>query len=323
MASALTSLRTAGPQSVTATDSVNSAITGTEDVTISAAQGASIKVVVSPNPQPAYQWTDPFGGSAGAFLLDAYGNHVTSSDTLQWTTTDPLAHFPKASTPGLFSFSLNGFTAQGQQTVTVTDPSIIDPSTLKPLTGSTTVTVIGPIAVADQYAFLDPTHSANSVYSLNALQNDLPDLSSGFLLVNGNEINFGYSSITQQPTYTDASKQVHQVGLLSVTQNGDYLSWDLNPALAPTVPPGVTYDTCPTATSLTSTACNIPNPITAAYTVTDGFNISAPATITLNLTTPSTPEVIPNTPPIFTCQGGGGNTETVRRSAGEYPDKSR
>ncbi|MFZ0658014.1 MAG: hypothetical protein WAM05_04810 [Candidatus Binataceae bacterium] len=81
VASALTSLRTSGPQSVTATDSVNPAITGTEDVTISAAQTASIQVVISPNPQPAYQWTDPFGGSAGAFLVDAYGNHVTSSDT--------------------------------------------------------------------------------------------------------------------------------------------------------------------------------------------------------------------------------------------------
>ena len=63
VASAPTSLRTAGPQTVTATDSVNLAITGTEDVTISAAQAASIKVIVSPLPQTAYVWKDPFGCS--------------------------------------------------------------------------------------------------------------------------------------------------------------------------------------------------------------------------------------------------------------------
>ncbi len=310
VASALTALRTAGPQSVTATDSVNSAITGTEDVTISAAQGASIQVIVSPLPQTAYVWKDPVGCSVGAFLLDAYGNHVTSSDLLHFTSTDPLAHIPATLTPGLFTVGLTGFTTQGQQTVTATDPSIIVPSTQKPLTGSTTVTVIGPVAVDDQYYFLDPTHSATSVYSMNALQNDLPDDVGGFLLVNGNEIDFGYSTITQQPEYTDASNQVHQVGLLSITENGDYLAWDLNPAVAPAVPQGVIYDTCPTATTLTTPACNIANPITAAYTVTDGFNISSPATITMNLTTPSTPEVIGTTPNV-TYQGGGGNTETV------------
>ncbi|MFZ0658015.1 MAG: hypothetical protein WAM05_04815 [Candidatus Binataceae bacterium] len=84
---------------------------------------------------------------------------------------------------------------------------------------------------------------------MNALQNDLPDDSAGFLLVNGAEINFGYSTITQQPEYTDASNQMHQVGLLSITENGDYLAWDLNPAVAPEVPQGIIYDTCPTATT--------------------------------------------------------------------------
>ena len=242
--------------------------------------------------------------------LDAYGNHVNSSDSLQFTSTDPLAHIPITNAPGVFPVGFTGFTTQGQQTVTATDPSIIDPSTNKPLTASTTVTVLGPVAVADVYSFLDPTHSATSVYSMNALENDQPDDVGGFLPVNGIDLGFSYSSITQQPEYTDASNQVHQVGLLSVTQNGDYLAWDLNPAVAPTVPSGVTYDTCPTATSLTSTACSIPNPITAKYTVTDGFNISSPATITINLTTPSTPEVIPTTTPVAIYQGGGGNTET-------------
>jgi hypothetical protein len=311
---------------VTATDSVIPAITGTEDVTISAAQVASLKVVVSPNQQQAYAWKFPAGLiSLCTFLDDAYGNHVTSNDTLQLTQTDPLAHFPTESSAANFPphcpIGDIGFTTQGQQTVTAVDPSIINPSTQKPLTGSTTVTVTGPVAVDDKYSFLDPTHSALSVYALNALQNDVPDAVGGFLNGNGMPTVF-YSSVTRQPEYTDASNQVHQVGLLSTTdapvsmitgeaQNIGYLSWDLNPAVPPPVPPGVIYDTCPTATSLTSTACNISSPITATYTVTDGLNISAPATITMNLTTPSTAEVIPNTPPVVSWQGGGGSPETV------------
>ena len=127
VASALTSLRTAGPQTVTATDSVNLAITGTEDVTISAAKVASIKVVVSPLPQTAYVWKDPVGCSVGAFVLDAYGNHVNSSDSLQFTSTDPLAHIPITSAPGVFPVGFTGFTTQGQQTVTATDPSSLIP----------------------------------------------------------------------------------------------------------------------------------------------------------------------------------------------------
>jgi hypothetical protein len=140
VASAPTSLRTAGPQTVTATDSVNLAITGTEDVTISAAQAASIKVIVSPLPQTAYVWKDPFGCSLCTFLDDAYGNHVTSNDTLQLTQTDPLAHFPTESSAANFPphcpIGDIGFTTQGQQTVTAIDPSIINPSTQKPLTGA-------------------------------------------------------------------------------------------------------------------------------------------------------------------------------------------
>jgi len=44
--------------------------------------------------------------------------------------------------------------------------------------------------------------------------------------------------------------------------------------------------------------------------VTDGYNISSPTTITINLTTPSTPEVIPPTTPVASWQGGGGSAES-------------
>jgi hypothetical protein len=40
---------------------------------------------------------------------------------------------------------------------------------------------------------------------MNALENEQPDDVGGFLPVNGVELGFSYSSITQQPEYTDAS----------------------------------------------------------------------------------------------------------------------
>ena len=111
-------LKTAGTQLVTATDSVNGSITGSETgVFITAAATAQ------------FQLTGLVGGQAGLAgtvtirAVDAYGNLTTGySGTLHFTSSDPIAILPANATlnNGVGRFTIT-FKSVGSQSVTVTD----------------------------------------------------------------------------------------------------------------------------------------------------------------------------------------------------------
>jgi hypothetical protein len=117
-------LKTAGNQTVTATDTVNAALSGTAVVPVSAAAAAVLSVIA------------PGGSTAGApftvtvTALDAYGNVATGyGGTIHFSSSDSLAGLPvdytfTASDAGVHTFA-NQITLQtaGSQTVTATDTS--------------------------------------------------------------------------------------------------------------------------------------------------------------------------------------------------------
>ncbi len=116
--------KTAGPQSITATDPANSAIIGTEDNLIVQAAGAqSLKVTGFPTPDTA--------GTSQSFRVtayDAYGNVATGyTGTLEFTSSDGKAKLPAEYTVtpedyGTFTFSATLVT-EGSQSVTARDTS--------------------------------------------------------------------------------------------------------------------------------------------------------------------------------------------------------
>jgi hypothetical protein len=112
-------LKTAGSQSLTATDTVNGALTGTESG-ISVTPAAVAALVVSGYVSPTT------AGTAHTFTVtarDAYGNIATGySGTVHFTSSDPQAVLP-ADTPlsgGTGTFSAT-FKTAGSQSLTATD----------------------------------------------------------------------------------------------------------------------------------------------------------------------------------------------------------
>ncbi len=114
-------LRTAGTQSITATDSANSLTGSQANIMVSAAPAASISVSGFPSPRTA--------GVAGNFnvtVKDAFGNTATSySGTVHFTSSDPSATLPSnytfiAGDNGAHTFSATLQTA-GSQSITATD----------------------------------------------------------------------------------------------------------------------------------------------------------------------------------------------------------
>jgi hypothetical protein len=142
-----TALYTAGTQDVTATDTLNSAITGSAFVNVQAAPAVSFQVVV---PDTATSGT-PF--DVTVIATDPYGNTDTNYlGTIHFTSTDPD---PGVILPDDYTFTgddqgMHTFTAEvtlitsGDQTLTVTDD--VDSS----ITGSAVVTVNAPGPAPDK-----------------------------------------------------------------------------------------------------------------------------------------------------------------------------
>jgi hypothetical protein len=114
-------LKTAGTQSLTATDTTNSALSGSEGaITVSP---AAASVLVLSGPSSASVGT-PF--SVTITMLDAYGNVATGYlGTVHFSSSDALAGLPSdytftAADAGIQSFSVTLWTA-GSQSVTATD----------------------------------------------------------------------------------------------------------------------------------------------------------------------------------------------------------
>ena len=292
-------LKTAGNESLTATDIANSTLKDTATVKITAGGISSISVGISPTlfgyPSPSLPAFPGDGGaftSCGASPLDAYGNAATFSGNLSWTSTDPYAKLPGCSAPTgcgtpvpVAIYFMCMFGTQGHQTITVTDP-------VSGISGDKGITVIGPTAQPDTLSIVDPTHNATSLYTVNPLDND--DQTSG---LTGNTLLGVFTNtiktVTQQARYTDEHGVMHQVGVMRPTADGTMIAWEMNPPTTMMLPtPGLVYDACPPAP--TTSVCHIASPITAKYTIFDGVNESEPGTITIQMDTPDTPQVAPS-----------------------------
>jgi len=111
-------LKQAGSQTITATDTVNSSITGTSSA-ITVLPGPAVRLVISAPPTAS-------GGSAFAFTVtatDLYGNVATGyTGTVHFTSTDGAASLPANSTltSGTAAFTAT-LRSAGAQTITATD----------------------------------------------------------------------------------------------------------------------------------------------------------------------------------------------------------
>jgi streptogramin lyase len=130
-------LKTAGTQSLTATDTVNSSITGT-----------SAAITVRPAAAAHFAVSGPLGITAGVVFgvtvtaQDPYGNTVTNyNGTVHFSSTASSAALPANSTltQGLGTFPTTLFTA-GNQTVTATDMGSSS------ITGASNTIVVNPTA---------------------------------------------------------------------------------------------------------------------------------------------------------------------------------
>jgi hypothetical protein len=126
-------LKTAGSQTVTASDTVTSSLTGNQTVTISAGAASRLTLTGLSNASAGTAQT------ATVTLYDANGNRATYSGTVHFTSSDSQAVLPADYTftsvdAGQHQFSVTLKTV-GSQTVTATD------TVTSSLTGSQTVTV--------------------------------------------------------------------------------------------------------------------------------------------------------------------------------------
>ncbi len=146
-------LKTAGSQTITATDTVTSSLTATTGtVTVSPASATQLLV------------SAPSSATAGTAISisvtakDAYGNTVTSySGTVHFTSTDAAAALPSNSTlaSGVGSFSATLKTA-GSQTITATD------TVTSSLAGTTGAITVSPAAVS-KLLVSAPANATNNV----------------------------------------------------------------------------------------------------------------------------------------------------------------
>jgi hypothetical protein len=275
-------LKTAGTQSVTATDATNG-FSDSETVTITPGPATRIEVsVIGAANYLAFNHRTGLGlpgPNCGAAAEDDYGN-VIWTIAVKWSSTDPHAILPPTGPP-VFGGVVCDFGTAGEQTVTVEDAS--NPA----LNGNITVTVIGPRAYPDEVTFVDPTHTGQSISTISPLRNDAQTggLTGSLLL---GRFRNTVKTLTQ-PTYT-ANGTTYQVGVLAVANEGFAIVWDLDPPADTVASNGATLVRCPAAAT-GDDVCHIDAPIVATYTAFDGVNESEPAELTLHLDTPATPPI--------------------------------
>jgi hypothetical protein len=118
----MATLKTAGTQSITATDTAMSSITGTQDGIV-VNPDVAVRLVVADYPSPVLAGTD---NAFDVTAVDAYGNTATGyRGTIHFTSSDPGAGFDpdytfQASDGGMAFFDAVLFTA-GTQSITATD----------------------------------------------------------------------------------------------------------------------------------------------------------------------------------------------------------
>jgi FKBP-type peptidyl-prolyl cis-trans isomerase 2 len=156
-------LTTAGSQTVTATDTVSSSITGTSGAIIVSGGAADHYVVSAPGSATA---GSPFNFSVTA--VDLYGNTDTSyAGTAHFTSTDGAATLPADATltNGVGTFSVT-LTTAGSQTVTATD------TVTSSITGTSGAIVVGADAADHFVVSASGSATAGSAFNVTVTAQD-------------------------------------------------------------------------------------------------------------------------------------------------------
>jgi hypothetical protein len=198
-------LKTAGTQTITATDTVTSSITGTQTgITVNPASAASFSVTGFPSPITAGT-----PGTVTVTALDPYGNVATGyTGTVAITTSDtgkgvvlPANYQFTSTNAGIHTFSVTLVTA-GTQTITATD------TVTSSITGTQTGITVNPaaaktLAITPSSATI--TAGGNLTYSAMATDvygNVFNVTSSTVFSVDGIQISSNYVSETSAGNYT-------------------------------------------------------------------------------------------------------------------------
>jgi hypothetical protein len=206
-------LKTAGSQSLTATDTTNAAVTGSESgITVNPAATSQFVVVGFPSPVTA--------GVAGTFTVtaeDVYGNVTPSySGTVRFSSSDPQAVLPANATltNGVGHFSVTLKTA-GTQSLTATDTANAA------ITGSETGIQVNP-GVATHFRIAGPSSVPRgtafnlTVTALDAYGNVATGYS-GTVKLDSSE---NSAKLPDKYTYTASDQGVHQFTGLVLKKKG-------------------------------------------------------------------------------------------------------
>jgi hypothetical protein len=215
-------LKRAGTRSVTATDTVNSTITGSQSgITVNPA--AATKLVVSGFPSSIT------AGKSGTFTVtakDAYGNTATGyTGTVTFTSSDPQAVLPANYTFTAADNGVHSFTAilktAGTQSITATDTST------KSITGSEKWITVG-VAAASTFTFSAPASVVHgqpfsvTITAVDAYGNTVP----GF----NHAVHFKSSdpkaALPADYTYTSSDKGVHTFTITLNTVGAETITVD-------------------------------------------------------------------------------------------------
>jgi hypothetical protein len=160
-------LKTAGSQSITATDTTTSSITGTQSgITINAASAKGLLVSGFPSPTTA--------GSSQGFTVtavDAYGNTVTSyAGTVHFTSTDTKAVLPANYTFLSADAGVHGFTATlktaGTRSITAKD------TVAATVAGTQSGIVVNAAAASSLSLIVPKSSTAGSAFSITVTARD-------------------------------------------------------------------------------------------------------------------------------------------------------
>jgi len=198
-------LRSAGTQSITATDYTSSSVTGTDGgITVSPAAASTLSFSGFPSPVTA--------GVVGSFTVkarDPYGNIATSyAGTVRFTSTDAKASLPidytfTSADAGIHTFSATLKTA-GTQSITVTD------TTTGNLTATNAGIAVNPAAASQIIVSAPASVTAGAFFSLTVKVED----AYGNIVTNyTGTIHFSstdkMATLPKNYTFTAADKGVH------------------------------------------------------------------------------------------------------------------
>jgi hypothetical protein len=195
-------LKTVGTQSITATDTATSTITGTQSgIVVNPAAASTFAVTASPTTITAGDFV-----TITVTAYDPYGNVATGySGMVHFTSSDPQANLPVDSTltNGTGTFTAKLYTA-GVQTITATD------TVNSSITGTATVTV-NPAAATSLAVFGFPSPAQRMVFydfTVEALD-PYGNVATGYLGMITFSSDEDHASLPDDYTFTAADMGVH------------------------------------------------------------------------------------------------------------------